>query len=387
MSVKPTIHLAFVDDWELRGSGAGDPRRIQFRPMRELVAIFNKYNIRASFNAEVMQQLTFRKSEARHAELKALADEWDAIVCETYAAGHDVQLHIHPQWRDATYEQGRWRLTADWNILNHEPEKAFRMLREGRDYLEQLLRGVDPSYRCVSFRSGAWCIAPSKHILSQLVELGIMVDISIVGGVRYDTKNIQLDYTRCEESFLPYYPDMEDARKVSDRREKIVCVPTNHFYLSRPRVFPYFGRLAARKIKAKMRPPAAAAAQNGGANEEAAGYEREWADVEAPSGLKRLVKEALAAGRGGKHFISDIAQLDYSLLSEMLKSIRRRARATGLPHVPVVLENHTKDIQDFSDIERFVREVSEAEDIRCITLTELARGLQNGTFLVRTASG
>jgi len=382
MSEKPTIYLAFVDDWELRGNGGGDPRRIQFRPMRELVRVFNRHGVRGSFNAEVMQQLTFRKFEAEHAELKELADEWDSAVLETYRQGHDVQLHVHPQWRDARYEDGRWRLTSDWNILNHEPEKAFEMLKAGRDYLENLLRAVNPDYRCVSFRSGAWCIAPSKQILSQLAELGVTVDISIVGGVRYDTRNVRLDYTVCEESFLPYYPNMEDARKVSDKPEPIICVPTNHFYLSRARVLPYFGRLAAKKVKGRLRPVKAEA---GNAGQGAAGYAQEWADVEAPSGLKRMVKEALQASRTGKHFISDIAQLDYSLLSQMLKSIRERARRSGLLEVPVVLENHTKDIQDFSDIERFVQDVAEAGDVRFITLTELADGLRAGRFHVRTA--
>ncbi|HYO91739.1 MAG TPA: hypothetical protein VEQ40_08890, partial [Pyrinomonadaceae bacterium] len=291
--------------------------------------------------------------------------------------------HIHPQWRDAVYENGRWRLGGDWNILNHEPEKAFEMMRAGRDYLENLLRRVDPDYHSVSFRSGAWCIAPSEHILGQLVELGIQIDISIVGGVRYDTKNVRLDYTRCEESFLPYYPDMTDARRVSNKPEPIICVPTNHFHLNRLQVLPYFGKLTAKKVRERVRRPAHAAAAASPVLSQAS-YAEEWADVEA-SGLKRLVKEALQASRAGKHFISDIAQLDYSLLSRMLESIRRRAQESGLPEVPVVLENHTKDIQDFSDIERFVRDVSEADDIRCITLRDLARELRAGRFHVRTA--
>lgn len=381
MTKRPTIYLAFVDDWELRGNGEGDARRIQFRPLRELVRIFNKYGVRASFNAEVMQQLTFRKFEREFPELKELADEWDATVLETHAQGHDVQLHIHPQWRGALYERGRWRLVADWNILNHEPGAAFEMMKAGRDYLENLLRAHDPDYSCVSFRSGAWCIAPSKHILNQLVELGILIDISIVGGVRYDTKNIKLDYTRCEESFLPYYPNMTDARKVSAGKERIVCVPTNHFYLGRLHLVPYFGKMVGRKVKGRLRRPAA-----GRGGHLAETYTQEWADAENSSGLKRIVKEALEARHTGKHFISDIAQLDYSLLKEMLRSIRERARLSGLDEVPVVLENHTKDIQDFSDIERFVGEVSAAEDIRFITLTELARGVQSGRFHVRTAS-
>ena len=96
--MRPTIYLAFVDDWELRGNGSGDVRELQLRPMRELVRIYNRHGIRGSFNAEVMQQLTFRKFQTAHPELKALADEWDDAVRETFRQGHDIQLHTHPQW-------------------------------------------------------------------------------------------------------------------------------------------------------------------------------------------------------------------------------------------------------------------------------------------------
>ena len=30
------------------------------------------------------------------------------------------------------------------------------MLQRGKAYLESLLKDIDPNYRCVSFRSGAW---------------------------------------------------------------------------------------------------------------------------------------------------------------------------------------------------------------------------------------
>ena len=35
--MKPTIYLAFVDDWELSGNGPGSVRELQIEPMRELV--------------------------------------------------------------------------------------------------------------------------------------------------------------------------------------------------------------------------------------------------------------------------------------------------------------------------------------------------------------
>ncbi len=376
--MKPTIYLAFVDDWELSGNGSGSVRELQIEPMRELVRIYNTHGIRGSFNAELMQQLTFRKFENEHPELKSLADEWDAAVRETYSQGHDVQLHIHPQWSDAEYEGGEWRLTADWSILNYEPEEAFEMMRAGKEYLENLLRPVNPDYRCISFRSGSWCIAPSPHMLNLLVRLGLVFDMSIVGGVRYETKNINLDYTNCEEDFLPYYPLMTDARKVSGKKEAIVCVPTNHFYGSRRQVFKHHLSKAVEKIKGRS------SAQKDGRSVEV--YGQEWAQVSHASSVRRVYEKGVVPYLKGKHLISDIAQLDYALLGEMLSSIRARARASGLGEVPVILENHTKDIRDFSHIEAFVRDVKRADDVKCLTLTELARELQNGRFHVRTAA-
>src|ERR1044071_1135014 len=380
--MKPTIYLAFVDDWELSGNGSGSPRGLQFRPMRELVKIYNAHGVRGSFNAEVMQQLTFRKFENEYPELKALADEWDESVRETYRQGHDIQLHIHPQWQNAEYEKGQWRLTGDWSILNYEADEAYQMMRAGKDYLENLLRPVNPDYACVSFRSGSWCIAPSPHMLSLLVKLGIVFDMSIVGGVRYETKNITLDYTNCDEDFLPYYPVMTDARRVSDEREPIISVPTNYFYGSRRQVFKHHLGKAVGKIKQRVAP--ASATPKSSRSVEAYGHE--WAQTRHASRLLRVYEKGIVPYLKGKHLISDIAQLDYALLREMLQSIRRRARASGLSDVPVILENHTKDVQDFSDNERFVKDVSQADDIKCLTLSELARELQNGKFQIRTAA-
>ena len=67
----------------------------------------------------------------------------------------------------------------------------------------------------------------------------------------------------------------------------------------------------------------------------------------------------------------------------MLASIRQRARDTEMSKVPIVLTNHPKYIRDLSAIERFIGEVSAADDLRFITLTEMAAKLQSGEFQIR----
>jgi hypothetical protein len=378
--MQPTIHLAFVDDWELSGDGSGNPHELQFAPMRRLVEIYNAHHVRGSFNAEVLQQLTFRHFQDGHPELKALADEWDDSIRETFRQGHDIQLHIHPQWSSAEYQDGKWKLNGDWSILNYPAEQARGLIAQGKGYLENLLRPIDPNYAALSFRSGSWCIAPSPFMLSLLADFGIVFDMSIVGGVRYQTRRIELDYSNCEEDFLPYYPSMTDARQVSDKPEPIVCLPTNHFYGSRRRTLQHH----VGKLSAKLKHRTAADGDAKTSARSVKTYGHEWAQASHDSTLRRVYDKGIVPYVKGRHLISDLAQLDYSLMTEMLESIRRRARASGLKDVPVILENHTKDLRDFSHVERFVGDVANASDIRCVTLTEIAHDLQTGRFTIKT---
>jgi hypothetical protein len=204
--------------------------------------------------------------------------------------------------------------------------------------------------------------------------------MSIVGGVRYNTKNVQLDYSDCEENFLPYYPNMADARRVSNKVEEIICVPTNHFFESRLHMLQKHISKAQQKVRERLRP----GSKGGGANPQ--NYYSEWGEIDASPRVKRL-KNVFAPYLTGRHLISNIGQLDYDLLKEMLASIRRRARASRLAEVPVILENHTKVIQNFSHIERFTSDVAKSDDIKCVTLTELSRELLAGRFPIKIAPG
>lgn len=370
--MKPTIHLALTHDWELRGDGSGDIEQIQFAPLRQLLDIYAKFSARTTILPDVMQQMAFRRCESKHPDLKPLADLWDEHARDAFRQGHDIQLHLHPQWRSAEYANGRWQLNRDWSILTYDRDDAYAMLAEGKQYLESLLQPFDSSYRCLAFRAGALAAAPSAHLFKSLAHLGMQLDVSIAAGVFVNDHNLQLDYRNCEETFLPFYPTMEDARKVSNKPEPVVCVPLNHFFGSRRAVTRQNVSLAWREVR-RQRSAAPAAKDAPARNQSSASrFELAYEKLILP-----LVKR--------KHFVSDTGRLNYPLMREMLFSIRQRAKASGLADVPVVLTNHPKDIRDLAGIERFVGEVSQAEDIRFITLRELAGKLRTGEFSVRTA--
>jgi hypothetical protein len=370
MPQQPTICLALTDDWELRGDGSGDIEEIQFAPMRRLLEIYEKFGARTTFLPDVMQQVTFRNLESAHPELKLAADAWDEHALEAYRQGHDIQLHLHSQWSNANYESGCWRLRGEWSLLKYDHEQTMRMLAESKTYLERLLQPVQRDYRCVAFRASALALAPSGRLLSTLVDLGIQIDVSMAAGFFLSNETLQLDYRECDETFLPYYPKMDDARRVSSQREPIVCVPLNHFYGSRRSVTKQ--NLALVRERLKSRRPAASAPSP----------VRPQLDSDN-SGLARVYQKLIEPAIKRKYFVSDMSRLNYPLMRELFASIRQRASTSGLSKVPVVLTNHPKDVRDWDGLERFIGELSAADEVEFITLTELAKKLRGGEFEIR----
>ncbi len=82
--------------------------------------------------------------------------------------------------------------------------------------------------------------------------------------------------------------------------------------------------------------------------------------------------------------VSDLASLSFPLMRQMLKDILKRARAAGWAPVPVVIENHTKDIGFFAPIERFAACVASMPDVEVITLRQLHHNLKTGLYPIKT---
>jgi len=245
------------------------------------------------------------------------------------------------------------------------------MLRACRNYLENLLRADAADYRCVAFRASALALAPSTHLLSMLAGLGIEIDVSMAAGFYLNNETLQLDYRDCDEAFAPYYPRMDDARRISDKPEPIVCVPLHHFHGSRLAVTKQNLALAKARVTRRGTAEAAAAAP---------------APLDAQTrGVARVYEKLIAPALTRKYFVSDLSRLNYALMNEMAASIRRRARATGLAQVPVVLTNHPKDIRDWAGLEQFIGELANAGDVKFITLSDLATKIRTGEFQPRTS--
>lgn len=354
---------------------------LQLRPMRELMDIYERYGLRGSFNAEVMQQLAHREWGRRETELASVADAWDDAVVECVSRGHAVQLHLHPQWSGAVWDGG-WRLGDRWAITDYPEDRIWDMLRSGKQYLEELIRPHLPDYRVVSFRAGSWAAAPSTVLLPALAELGVVFDMSIVAGVSYDTPMVRLDYRDVDEDFLPYYPEMYDARRMAGEPKKIVCVPTCTFpappNLRNALLFHMRQRgiTSWPGLRRWLRAPNEAEHPDGNVG---ADYTRRWDEHdEGAAGDTGIPAPAVPRQ------IADLSTLGPVEMRTMLRYVRERAAASGWAEVPVILENHTKDAGDMRPLEWFARAVAMADNLEVITSHELAARIQAGRYPIRT---
>jgi len=382
------IDLVLTDDWELRGDGSGHMPTLQFETMDRLLAIYERHGLRATFTVEVLQQLRHLEEGERHPALRDLARRWEDRVREAYRRGHDIQMHLHPQWDGAKREGDRWSLHGPWSILEHPPDRLRAMLRDGRQYLESLLQPIDPDYRCVAFRGGSWCIAPGAHVLPALIENGILLDVSLVGGLHYDDPRVRLDYRHLEEEFLPFYPDLSDARRLGRGPQPIVCLPTHSFDYGTA------GKLRHLLWRRASRLPGAGQWLGGDEVWETPDARRvdgarpdPWPIPEPPpappdAGATRFQRR-MAYYRARQRKISNLSALSYPMMREMVRDIRRRAAASGWPAVPVVLENQTRQVGCFDPIERFASYIIRQMDVRIVPLGRLAQDLAAGFYPVR----
>jgi hypothetical protein len=169
---------------------------------------------------------------------------------------------------------------------------------------------------------------------------------------------------------------MLDARRLSDQVEPIVCFPIFHFWASRMGVLTQLAKKTSKRLSTKSSKKTSVPAGSDYSTQQ-------WTEVGRSSLPARVWDKAVKPVLFGKDMTADIGRLDYSLMKEMIASVRRRAADSGLEKIPVVLTNHSKDMTDFEGFDRFLSEISGSDDIQFITLADLARRLGNGEFEIK----
>ncbi|MBL3528745.1 MAG: hypothetical protein JMN27_11245 [gamma proteobacterium endosymbiont of Lamellibrachia anaximandri] len=204
--------LILTVDYEVFGDGSGQPRPCVLGSTERILAIAESRGVPLTLFVEALEFAAMEREPACHAQSDAVRLQ----LTEALARGHDLQLHLHPQWWDAKLDPaGSWQLDLSrWRIGDLPFQEVAGLLEQGKVWLEELGRQQRPDYRCIAFRAGGWCIQPSALVLAALSDQGILIDSSVAPGLRNATAGEWSDFRDVPD--LPFWnADQDLAAPVS----------------------------------------------------------------------------------------------------------------------------------------------------------------------------
>jgi hypothetical protein len=196
-------------DYEIFGNGAGDVRQHVIDPTERMGRLCEKYGVPLTVFFEVEEYLAFEKY--RDALAPALGYDPAALIRQQIislaAAGHDIQLHLHPQWHRAGFRDGKWQLQADKatvDSLFETQEETTNYIAERKGVIEKMLAEAGRQQKVSVYRAGAFAAQPATKLLVALAKNGFVIDSSVVKGLTRSKVNDCLDYRNAPSAKEPW---------------------------------------------------------------------------------------------------------------------------------------------------------------------------------------
>lgn len=308
------IECIFTVDYEIYGNGEGSLRELVYEPAEKLRAVFQKWNARCVVFVE-----------AAELEIIAAAGSDPAIdlverqIREFYGEGHEIGLHLHPQWYNARCEGGEWKLdNSEYNLSLLAPRRIDQIIDRSIAYLRKVLGA--PDCNPFSFRAGNWLLQPTGAIAKSLAGHGIKIDSSVFkGGLQHQ---YGLDYRRSLKN--SYYWAFSEDVNLPDPQGVLLEIPTF------TKMVPTWKMFTAKRIRLQQKVPTSIKHR-----QTRLVRLRDFARFRLPMKL-------------------DFCRLTAAEMIGMFNKEIQKDRRNPAIFRPIVVIGHTKDLVDLKTIESFL---------------------------------
>ncbi|MGH9431019.1 MAG: hypothetical protein ACRD3T_05705, partial [Terriglobia bacterium] len=163
-------------DYEIYGNGTGALKDLVYEPAERLREIFQTWDARFVVFVEA--------AELERIEAWGTDPAIDLVkqqIRDLYRKGFEIGVHLHPQWSNARYEQGRWLLDySEYNLCTLPRPRIIQIVELSLAYLRDIVD--DPHFTPLSFRAGNWLFQPTQTAAAILARHGIRIDSSVFKG-------------------------------------------------------------------------------------------------------------------------------------------------------------------------------------------------------------
>lgn len=197
--------IIFSIDYELYGNGDGTLRELVFDPAAELAEVFDRHDAKFVVFVEALELARIKRA-ATDPDIGAVCDQ----IRRLHRDGHEVALHIHPQWANAQHRDGVWELDySEYNLGELSRGRIESIVDECLEFLRSEIQ--DESFRPIAFRAGNWLIQPAERIAHVLADRGIKIDSSLFKGGFHRKPSI--DYRAAARNPEPYWRFRSDVNR------------------------------------------------------------------------------------------------------------------------------------------------------------------------------
>lgn len=199
--------ICLTFDYELFFGKSGTLYNSIIKPTNELIKVFDTFGIKATFFIDVLYYQ--RLLEVNIEEAKSIKTQLQLLLSK----GHRIELHLHPHWLDAKYENAKWVFPHyDHYRLQSLPEEMVTdLIISGCEILNKIAADVVENYKVIAFRAGGWCIVPFDKLKQGFLKSGIKIDSSVAYGMKIMIPPFNVDFKKAPN--LPSYKFLDDPTK------------------------------------------------------------------------------------------------------------------------------------------------------------------------------
>lgn len=324
------IECIFTIDYEIYGNGEGSLRELIFEPARQLQRIFNEAGVKIVVFVEAaeLEKIETAKTDPAITDVKQQ-------IQSLYKQGHEIALHLHPQWCKGQFNNGKWALdNGEYNLCVLPEQRIVEIVDGAIKYLRTVLS--EPDFSPLSFRAGNWLFQPTQPIAKALSQRGITVDSSVFkGGLQHQH---QLDYRPAVNN--GYFWKFQDNVNLVDPNGTMMEIPI------------YVQMVSPWKLATKKR-----------------------LDLQqkASSGIRtagQKIDRLLDFMRFRQPLKLDFCRMTIEELTGMMDKIIQDDARDPISFKPIVAIGHTKDLMDFETIAVFLSYLKQRQ-IKVSTFTEV----------------
>jgi hypothetical protein len=313
------IECLLTVDYEIYGNGSGSLRQLVFEPAQRLGEILDEFNAKMVLFVEAaeLEAIEAAGSDPAITDVKRQ-------VRRMHDGGHEIGLHLHPQWCNARFASGTWNLDySEYNLCSLPENRIAEIVNRSIGYLRALLS--DPDFTPLSFRAGNWLFQPTQTAAKVLAQRGVQIDSSVFkGGLQRGHK---LDYRRALAN--GYYWKFGSDVTASDPSGAMLELP---IYTE---MVPFWKMATAKRN----------AFRSGGGSG-------------TPASFGAKINRFLDRARPFYPLKFDFCRMTLDELTSMVDGVMEMDRSAP-SYKPLVAIGHTKDLADFDTIGLFLSYLKE----------------------------